>query len=287
MQEDHAVVDVFLQRHVAHDAHGAETFRRQERDVAHCLGSVDPRDRVQRQIGGAAVGDDLGMVQRPGRLPDHGARKLELDRTVGELGADRLVLDDVASALAADLRIGDRSFVRGAANAEIDRRHQRHGARRLRAARERALSLLAEQMVGRHPAILERDARARAVEPARHRPAVGVGTAEGPDLRVHGQSRRIARHQQRAHAVHAGFLWVGARLYREQLGDRRIGNERDRTVDHPVAVALLDRHRFPATLGGERTVIGPADIGVGVAPGEGKVIFVILYERLEEARVLR
>ena len=64
------VVDVFVQRHVAHHAHGAENFRRVLGRLHDGLGGEHLRDGLQRQIGQAAVGHRLGMVAGPGRLPD-------------------------------------------------------------------------------------------------------------------------------------------------------------------------------------------------------------------------
>ena len=67
--------------------------------------------------GQAAVGDRFRMVAGPGRLPDRGACDLEPDGDLGELGSDRLVLDDAAAALHAQLRVVERRLVGGAADA--------------------------------------------------------------------------------------------------------------------------------------------------------------------------
>jgi hypothetical protein len=60
------------------------------------------------------------MVRSPGRLPNRGARDFEPDGDLGELCSDRLVLDDAASALRAQLRVVEGGLVGGAADAEIE-----------------------------------------------------------------------------------------------------------------------------------------------------------------------
>jgi hypothetical protein len=67
------------------------------------------------------VGSAPGLSARPRRLPDGVPRGLEIDQDLGELGADRLVLDDAAAALDADAGVVHRRLEGGAADAEIDR----------------------------------------------------------------------------------------------------------------------------------------------------------------------
>ena len=69
-----------------------------------------------------------GWSDGPGGAPDRVAHDVEPDRAFGELGADRLVLDDAAAALDAKLRILQRGLVGGAADAEIERLGERDGA---------------------------------------------------------------------------------------------------------------------------------------------------------------
>src|SRR3989442_2122767 len=70
VEADERVVDVSLQRHVAHDAHGAEAFGRILGGAIDRLGSEDLGDHRQRQVGDAAVGVRFRMVRDPRRLPD-------------------------------------------------------------------------------------------------------------------------------------------------------------------------------------------------------------------------
>ena len=64
---------------------------------------------------------------------------------LGELGADRLVLDDAAPALHAHLRVVERGLVGGAADAEVERRNLRE--RRARRAGAGPCAFRAEQIV--------------------------------------------------------------------------------------------------------------------------------------------
>ena len=77
--------------------------------------------RVSGRSGQTAVGDRFRMVASPRRLPDGGACDLEPDGDLGELGSDRLMLDDAASALHPQLRVVERRLVGGAADAEVER----------------------------------------------------------------------------------------------------------------------------------------------------------------------
>src|SRR6266404_2667979 len=113
VQADERVVHVLLQRHVPHHAHGAEAFRRVLGSAVDRLRGEHGGDGGERQVRKAAIGERVRMVRSPGRLPNGGARDLEPDRDLGELGADRLVLDDGASALRAPWR------VRGAASVSV------------------------------------------------------------------------------------------------------------------------------------------------------------------------
>ena len=137
-------MDVFLHRQVAHHAHRAETLCGILGDFEHRLRGVDPGDSRERQVRKAAVGDRLGMIRRPGRAPDRGPRDFEPDRDAGELRADRLVLDDAPAALHAQLRVLERGFVGGAADAQVQRLELRRAAR---------LESCPEQIVRRHAAI--------------------------------------------------------------------------------------------------------------------------------------
>ena len=121
MQADQRIVHVFLQRHVTHHAHGAEALRGVLGGMVDRLRREHLGDARKRQIGQAAVGECFRMVASPRRLPDGGARDLEPDGDLGELGSDRLVLDDAASALYAQLRVVERRLVGSAADAEVER----------------------------------------------------------------------------------------------------------------------------------------------------------------------
>ena len=118
MGADARILNIFLQRHVAHDAHGAEAFR--------CVlgGTVDRfrgehgGDGGERQIGKACVREGVRMVGRPRCLPDGGTRDFKPDRDFGELCADRLMLDDRTPALHAQFRIVECGLVGGASDAE-------------------------------------------------------------------------------------------------------------------------------------------------------------------------
>ena len=121
------------------------------------------------------------MVGRPRRLPNGGARDLEPDGDVGELCADRLMLDDAAPALHAQLRVVERRLVGGAPDAEIERRILRDAAARARSERMRPRGRAYFRPAPGNPGA---SAAARAVMPARVRVA-----------RLHASSRayRAAR----------------------------------------------------------------------------------------------
>ena len=102
------------------------------------------------------------MIGGPGRAPDRGARDVEPDGDIGKLGADRLMLDDAAAALHAELRIFQRGLVGGAADAEVERLRRAGMARPVSSG-----AADAEQVLGRHADVLQRKLPAGAVIPAR------------------------------------------------------------------------------------------------------------------------
>src|SRR5215475_13841802 len=178
VETDAGIMHVFVHRHVAHDAHGAETFRRVLDGAVDRLRCEYAGDGGERQIGEAALGDGVRMVRRPRRLPNGGTRNLEPDSDLGELCPNRLMLDDATPALHAQLRVVERGLVGGAADTEIERGRLRDAAARLVEKR----GVRGETILGRHAAILEHQRAAGAVLPARVR------------LRWrHGQAGRIAR----------------------------------------------------------------------------------------------
>ena len=66
MQADQRVVHVFLQRHVAHHAHGAKQLGRVLDGPVERLGGEHLRDRLQGQVGKALVrkgGRMIGQLQ--------------------------------------------------------------------------------------------------------------------------------------------------------------------------------------------------------------------------------
>src|SRR5204863_6193315 len=93
--------------------------------------------------------------------PHRAARYVEPYRDVGELGADRLVLGDGAAALHAKLRVVQRSFVGGAADADVECRSEGDDAALVRRAAD------GQEIAHGHAAVLELDAPAGAVIPAR------------------------------------------------------------------------------------------------------------------------
>ena len=258
---------VLLQRHVAHHPHGAEAFRREQRDLVDSLRRVDPRDDVKRQVGDAAVGDGIGMVERPGRLPDHVAGKLQPDGAVGELRPDRLMLDDVAPALPPDFRVIHCGVKSGAPQPEIDGRKLQCAMRE-----RRALPRFTERVPGGHAAVLEGHAGAGSVMPADR-------LADRLQRVAHRQAGGRARHEQR-HATARARL----RLDRDELCDRRVRDERQAAIDHPVG-SLLRRDRQGAALS-ERPVVTPAEAGGGIASCMRQVVAVILDEIRQEAAAL-
>src|SRR6266542_1969173 len=92
-------------------------FRRILHGAVDRLRREDGGDGGERQIGQAAVGEGVRVVRGPGGLPNGGACDFEPDRDLGELCADRLMLDDGPSALHAQLRVVERGLVGGAADA--------------------------------------------------------------------------------------------------------------------------------------------------------------------------
>jgi hypothetical protein len=130
----------------------------------------------------------------------------------------------------------------------------------------------AVSLVRGHAAVLERDARARAVVPADR-------LADRPQRLAHREPGRVARHEQRHEAVRAG-----PRLHREQFRDGRVRDERQSPVHHPL-LALLHREHIRSALG-ERAVVAPAVTGTGVAPRKSEVIVVIPDEFRQEALAL-
>src|SRR5262249_18990465 len=188
MQAEERIVYVFLQRHVAHDAHGAEAFRRLLGRRVHRLGGEDLRDGRKWQLGKTAIGKRAGMVRGPGRLPDDGARDLKADRDLGKLRSDRLMLDDAAPTLHPQLRIVERGLRGGTPDAQVQGCTLRVAAGVDKRA-QRTLPLGAEQVFSRHANVVEDQLTATAVVPA------------PPRVRLlEGEARRGCRHQHRAHA---------------------------------------------------------------------------------------
>ena len=164
------------------------------------------------------------MVGGPGRPPDSAAGNVEPDRDVGELGADRLVLDDGAAALHAELRVFQRRLVGGAADAEVERLRT---AARLRPASVRAAQ--AEQMsAGTRQSFSRSILPADAMIPARLR------------LLGHGEACGVAWHQEQRRAL------VGRGLDGDQLGERRVGDTVLGAVDDEVVALARRSGRDPA-----------------------------------------
>src|SRR5687768_9449388 len=65
MFEYERIADVFLERHVAHDAHRAEALGRALRHFDHRLGRERACHVVERQRRYAAVADGVGMIDGP------------------------------------------------------------------------------------------------------------------------------------------------------------------------------------------------------------------------------
>src|SRR6478609_182609 len=145
------------------------------------------------------------MVASPRRLPDDGACDLEPDGDLGELGSDRLMFDDAASALYAQLRVVERRLVGSAANAEVERLFLRQIARGI--AVERAFTFGADEIFQGHPTVLEHESAAGAMVEM----ATAVAFADT-------QAGCVGRNQEHAHA--AGT----AHHEREQLGQWRVGD---------------------------------------------------------------
>src|SRR3984893_8198330 len=131
------------------------------------------------------------MVGCPGSLTYRGARDLQPDGNVRELCSDRLMRDDAASALHAQLRIVEGRLIRGSPYPQIERQILRHALPELEGARASLVGT--KNMIGWDLAVRERVAAGRAMLPSRARVA---------DLHAH--PGRIARHQHRARHVFRG-----------------------------------------------------------------------------------
>src|ERR1700732_4018821 len=131
------------------------------------------------------------MVGCPGSLPYRGARDLQPDGNVRELCSDRLLLDDAAPALPAQLRIVEGRLIRGSPYPQIERKILRHAPPELEG--ERSSVVEPKHMIRWDLAVLERDAAGRAMLPS---PASIAG--------LHAQPGRIARHQHCARHVLRG-----------------------------------------------------------------------------------
>ena len=201
--------------------------------------------RGERQIGQAAVGERFRMVASPGRLPDGGAGDLESHGDLGELVADRLVLDDAAAALHAQLRVVERRLVGGAADAEIESGGLRWIAARL--AGERAFMFAADKIFRRHPAVLEYQLAAGAVIPA---PLRSLSRTLRPG---------VSRGTRSKLAPFASVLDFDG----EQLGDRRVGDAVLDAVDDP-GVARAHRRGLHAGFAGVRAMIVDAERGIAI-----------------------
>src|SRR5262249_475890 len=267
VEADAGIVHVFLQRHIAHHAHGAETFRRVLDGAVDRLRREYAGDGGERQIGEAALGDGVRMVRCPRRLPNGGARNLEPHRDLAELCSDRLMLDDATAALHAQLRIVERGLVGGAADPEIERGRLRDAAARLVEKR----GVRGETILGRHAAILEHQRAAGAVLPARVRLPWR-----------HGQAGRMARHEQRADDV-----VPKARPHHEQRRLRSADDAVLAATDDP-GIARAHRGGGKARLVRLRPVIVDAECSVALplVLGKREVMAVVGEERGQEARTL-
>src|SRR5262249_8338396 len=99
MEADARTLNVFLERNVSHHSHGAEAFRRILYGAVDRLGGEYGGDDGERQIRETAVGKGIGVIRRPRGLPNGSARDFEADRDLGELCADRLMVDEWPPAL--------------------------------------------------------------------------------------------------------------------------------------------------------------------------------------------
>src|SRR5262249_57610478 len=118
---DGRIVKVCLEGHVSHHSHGAEAFRRILYGAVDRLGGEYGGDDGERQIRETAVGKGIGVIRRPRGLPNGSARDFEPDRDLGELCADRLMLDEWPAALHAQPRVIECGLVGGAPDAESER----------------------------------------------------------------------------------------------------------------------------------------------------------------------
>src|SRR5262245_15683881 len=178
MEADPRILNVFLQRHVSHHSHGAEAFRRILYGAVDRLGGEYGDDDGERQIRETAVGKGIGMIRRPGRLPDRSARDFEPDHDLGELCADRLMLDEWPPALHAQPRVIECGLVGGASDAESERLFLRDAPAMIGEER----SICGEKILRRNAAMIEYERATGAVLP--------VLTVLACN---HGQARCIAR----------------------------------------------------------------------------------------------
>ena len=84
MLKHQRVVHVFLQRHVAHHTHRAETFRCFQRRAMQRLCRKRPRHHMPGKIIDAAIAYGFGMISDPGGFHRQRARSLKLDRDIVE-----------------------------------------------------------------------------------------------------------------------------------------------------------------------------------------------------------
>ncbi len=271
IEADERVVHVFAERHVPHHAHRPEALRGVLGGAVDRVRREHLGDAGERQVGEAAVEESVGMIGRPGRLPDGVARDLEPDRDLGELRSDRLVLDEAPPALHPQLCVVERGLVGGAADPEIEGRLLRDSAARIGACLRGA-----EQVLRRHPTVRECHVPAAAVPPALA-------------ALMHAQSGRVARDQDRARPLAIlSPLERKTDLDREQLGKRRVRDPLLDAADDPSIVGAR-RRGLEARVARPRAVIIDADrrIAVRLVLSERQVIAVVGEERRQEALVLR
>ena len=133
------------------------------------------------------------MIQGPRRFPYHVARELKFDGAIGNLGANSLMLHDIAPTLTAHFGVIHGSIVAGATHAKAHRRHRHLVTRQQFAVGKRTCPFFTQQIRRRNFAIFQFNGCCCAVMPARQGV---VRTTKCADGVLHFETSGVVRNQK-------------------------------------------------------------------------------------------
>src|SRR5687768_3158598 len=253
--EDARVAVGALDRGALHVAHPAVDLQHAVRDPAGHLGRVHLHHRgLERR--------PPALVQPPRRVADHETRRMDLDRGVREHPLDRLVRREGAPELRPALRMRDPELEEVRARADGARRERDASDLERAERRPKARADLAEDVLGRHLAVLEDQL-------ARRRPAETHLLVDATDA----EAGRSLLDDERADAAARTFRAIRDGVHDDHVRDRTVRHPDLGPVEDPAVADPARRHpdrgrvRAAAGLGdGERRELPPRGEVRKVAP---------------------